>query len=1220
MKQLSFSLPFSSKVGEYIDFVKEEDEKWKAVHKEDRYLVSDIQINTILPKVKAYCTKSTETESTWIIVTWADLCRYSGYSLLEATNRLSDIITATETVGGLTDTNVLHGMVAYTKGMKKEQKHAIIGMHTFVSHKEGLQSVVFLVKNAEGYKNLSYLSKYIAQKEGSIPSSVLKEKTNGLIAILTNTEEQGGIAEALYRKNTSFAQEKIVEWKDLFQDDLYMGVFRHETEHMVTIEKKWIQLAKEMDISYVALTGSRYKEKEDVYLLQTVRMIKKNDQMGKDTEAEKIKEKHQYMHTGEMIEERFRDMPEAILCTLEIAAKCADFELNLSSRYMPTFDVPTSFTESSYFVHLCWKGFEERFKGTKKDNETYKKRLSYEISVIEKMGFEGYFLIVWDFVRFAKEQGILVGPGRGSVVGSLVAYCLRITELDPIRYGLLFERFLNPERVSMPDIDMDFQDDRREEVIDYVKTKYGEETVAKIVTFGTLAAKNSIKDVGKVLNYPYPYRNEISKMIPDKPGMTIKKAMEINPDFKALYENDHDAHYLIDLAQKIEGLPKNCSQHACGVVIAPHAVYNYLPVVMVESEDGLLEQTTQVVMTEVEELGLLKMDFLGLKTMTVIAKALEMVNEKRKKQKEKPLDYLSIPLNDKKVYEDIGKGETYGVFQLESPGMRKFMEQLYKDASTLPDNSNEFFERLIAGISLYRPGPMDSIPAYLENIANPNEIAYEHPSLEPILKNTYGQIVYQEQVMQIVQQLGGYSLGRADLVRRAMGKKKKDIMLKEKDVFIEGTKKLNIPLDVATSVWDKMVKFAEYAFNKSHAGAYAMLGVLTAWIRYYYPTEFMIACLNTYVLKRDKLEFYLKSCKKMNIPILPPDIQQSDVLFSIEEESKIRFGLQGIAQVGKTAKQIVQTRQCTAIKDIQDFIDNMFHEGGLREGALDALIFSGALDCFGYNRRSIYDAMPTLMNEGKKVKEDANKGQITLFDLSEDLKEWKKVQIEKKKEFPLRYLLENEKKYMGIYLSGHPLDDFKKELKKEKIDTIEEIEYEIVDANNHFAKQKKHPMDGEKVTVVGMIQDLKTFYTKKNNNPLHSFLIEDETGEMKTVMFHQTIEEYGLYVEEGEIVWMEGKIGISESFGVQIIATKLLPIKEALEEKKMKEIWIRTDDSTVMNELRVKARKIKGDLPIFVYVPSQKKAFQLHEQVKMNMSFFQYCQNKFGADFKVKYE
>jgi DNA polymerase III subunit alpha len=791
-------------------------------------------------KLKAVVKEISENELLMQIIHWADLHRHSGFSLLRATNRIKDIVEKTEYVGALTDYGAMFGIVEYYKQMKKAKKKPILGFEAFTESIDGEKNsnqLVLLAMNLKGVKNLFKLTSLgfenVYGETPHISYDMLRKYSEGVIA--TSAGLNGEIPRRLLADDYEGAKRVALELSHIFgKENFYIEIQRHGIEEEDIVNPQLIQLARELGLKIVGTTDSHYTNKEDAKDHEILLCLHDKTTLDDDNRTVFPGEGY-HLHTVDEIEALFADIPEALDNTLEIAEKC-NVELELGKVNMPHFKVPAPYKdESAYFQYLCWKGFEERFKGTEKFNsEEYRERLQFEMDTINRMGFPGYFLIVWDFVDFAKRRGILVGPGRGSACGSLVAYVLRITEVDPIEYGLLFERFLNVDRISMPDIDIDFEDKRRGEVFDYVKQEYGEESVSKIITFGTMAARMVVRDVARVLGKPYSLGDRIAKAIPQKPKMTLKKAFEESPEFKKMYEEDPEVREVVDIAMKLEGLPRNMSQHACGVIIAPSAVTDFIPQVWIENEEtGEKEPTTQFTMSECEEMGLLKMDFLGLRTMGVVSTAIKDINARRKEEGKEPIDFLSIPTDDIKVYDFISKGNTAGVFQLEGNGMTKFMQELFQDAHTYLDIKDkeerrkigrQLFERVIAGLSLYRPGPIDDIPNYIQNMLNPENITYELPALEPILRNTYGIIVYQEQVMFIVRELAGFSKGQADTIRKAMGKKKKEILDEYEEYFIYGSEKMKIkgciangiPEDLARKIWLKLKKFGEYAFNKSH--------------------------------------------------------------------------------------------------------------------------------------------------------------------------------------------------------------------------------------------------------------------------------------------------------------------------------------------------------------------------------------------------------------------
>lgn len=1189
------------------------------------------------------------------IVRWVDLHRHTGYSLLDGATKIEDLVAKTEYCGAITDHGVMYGFVEYFKQMKKAGKQAIIGFEAYAETKEGLKNgnhLLILAKNFKGYKNAVKLTSEAYDnfyKKPHVSYELLKKYSEGLI--VTSACMGGEIAQKIFKDNYEGAKEVALIFKELWGDDFYLEIQRHNIGvEEDKINAGIIKLSKELGIKMVATTDSHYTNEEDekeheiLLCLQTGKTISDGNRM-------QFRGDGYHIHTPEEIEMKFSDMPDVLDNTLEIAEKCAGFEVELGSLYMPKFDIPAPFaSEDDYFRHIVWEGFEARFKGTDKLNDTvYKERVQYELDTIIKMGFPGYFLIVWDFIKYAKDNDIMVGPGRGSAVGSLVSYCIGIVDMDPIPYHLLFERFLNIERISMPDIDIDFEYERREEVISYVRQKYGEDAVSKIVTFGTLSAKAVVRDVARVMDYPYSVGDTIAKLIPNAPKMTLDKALNESEELKQLYENDADVQEIINTAKKIEGLPRQSSQHACGIIIAPSSISDYLPEVTIKNEDtGEKERTSQVVMTEVEELGLLKMDFLGLRTMGVIGNTVKSANKKLAKLGEGLIEYLTIPLTDPYVFGEIAKGKSYAVFQLESPGMRSFMVDLFSDVSPrikaieskygltgyykvvgrsknkeaymkeMTAFGQELFERLIAGISLYRPGPMDYIPQYVEGMKDPEYIAYDTPELEPILKATYGTIVYQEQVMQIVQVLGGYSLGRADLVRRAMGKKKSDVMAQESEYFIRGKKdkdgNIEVPgcvgngisEEVAEKVWSKMADFCKYAFNKSHAGGYAMIAIITAWLKHYFPYEFMSAILNSIIDNAKKLKGYLSVCKDMNIPILPPHVNQSEEQFSVDPNGKgIVFGLKGIKNMGKISEQIIKERNARGdFKSYQDFAERMAKYEKVNKKVIEALVYSGAVDCFEGTRRAKLSILDKILSSATGMKNAFLSGQITFFEFAvgEALKDIPTPEIE---EFPKREKLAKEKEYAGFYVTEHPLDEYQIFFKGENIVEIKEIlpdEEDDEETNSYY--------NGKKVRIAGIIKEIKTFYTKKDNKQLKVFTVEDRAGELGGVIFSDKIEDNRQNLFEDKIVFIDGVVK-SDDRGVQIIVNQIEDIDQVKVSQQAKRVvvtLVRKDQVTTLDRI---IKSNKGKVP--VYLKHEGKVFKAETGFNVNAKTCSELDKAFGG-------
>ncbi len=855
--------------------------------------------------------------------------------------------------------------------------------------------------------------------------------------------------------------------------------------------------------------------------------------------------------------------------------------------------MPDGYTSWEYLQKLCYEGLEKRYGDP---SEELKERLSYELETIHQMGYVDYFLIVWDFIKYAKDHGISVGPGRGSAAGSIVSYCLEITTIDPIRYQLLFERFLNPERVSMPDIDVDFCYERRQEVIDYVTRKYGKDCVAQIVTFGTLAARGVIRDVGRVMDLPYAYVDSISKMIPQELGITIDKALKMNPDLKKLYDTDETVTNLIDMAKRLEGLPRHCSMHAAGVVICQKPVDEYVP--LSRAADGTI--TTQFIMTTLEELGLLKMDFLGLRTLTVIQNAVLLA---RRKQPE--LNINQIDYNDQKVLDYIGTGKTDGVFQLESAGMKGFMKELK------PHN----LEDVIAGISLYRPGPMDFIPQYIRGKNDSSSITYDCPQLEPILAPTYGCIVYQEQVMQIVRDLAGYSLGRSDLLRRAMSKKKAAVMEKERKIFIYGDEETGVPgcikngIDeqTANKIYDEMIDFAKYAFNKSHAAAYAVVSYQTAWLKYYFPVEYMAALMTSVIDNPSKVSEYIYACRQMNIKILPPDINKGEANFSVDG-GDIRYGLAAIKSIGRPViKAIVEDREELGVfQNLEDFITRLSAKNILNKRTIENLIKAGALDTLGGTRKQFMSIYVQIVDHVIQEKKNSMVGQMTLFDLvSEDQKEEFQIRMPDVGEYSKETLLAFEKEVLGIYVSGHPLEAYEEKWKKSISATT--ADFQLDEETGHT---KVH--DGAKEIIGGMITE-KTIKHTKTNQMMAFITVEDLLGTVEVVVFPRDYEKNRDYLEVDSKVFVRGRVSEEDDKPSKMICEKIIPF-----ERTKKELWIQfPDKATFLDEEQIVYGYLAdsdGDDEVMIYCAKERAVKKLpkNRNIGINEQILSRLMNHFG--------
>ena len=1099
---------------------------------------------------------------------------HSEFSLLDGANRIKDLPVRAKELGmdsiAITDHGVMYGVIDFYKACKKEGVKPIIGCEVYVAPRSRMQKepgidnhyyhLILLAKNNEGYKNLSKLVS-LGFVEGyyykpRIDRDILEKYHEGLICLSACLA--GEVNQALLNGQTEKA-EKIALWhKSVFGEDYYIEIQNNGIREQVLANQKLIQLARKLDIPIVATNDAHYLKREDAYnhevllCIQTGKRMSDEDRMKFDTEE-------LYVKSPEEMSEYFKAFPDAIENTVKIAEKC-NVEFEFGHTILPNYDVPPEYpTHYDYLKKLCDDGLIKRY-GTELSEEV-KKRAEYELSIIKKMGYVDYYLIVWDFIHYAKTHGIPVGPGRGSGAGSILAYAIEITDIDPIKYGLLFERFLNPERISMPDFDVDFSDERRQEVIDYVSEKYGHDHVSQIITFGTMAAKMVIRDVSRVLDYPYAEADSLAKMIPNEIHITIKKALEQNRELKERYDNDEQVRKILDIAMALEGMPRQASTHACGVVITKDPVDTYVPLYV---RDGQIN--TQYIMTTLEELGLLKMDFLGLRNLTVIQNTIEMVKKNYGIDVEFDKD-----MSDPKVYKLWQDGNTLGIFQFESQGITNFMKELKPDC----------LEDLIAGVSLYRPGPMDQIPRYIRGKQNPGHNEYTHPSLEPILNVTYGCMVYQEQVMQIVRDLAGYSLGRADLVRRAMGKKKLDVMAKEREVFIHGQVDENGNIEVpgcvrngidevsANKIFDEMAEFAKYAFNKSHAACYAVVSYRTAYLKAYYPAELMAATLNSYLGNLDKVPQYIDECKRLGIEILRPEINKSEEKFTVEIDNaenyiddnskttatrhgKIRFGLGSIKNVGTVpVENIVRERKENGpYKSFTDFCERIADEQ-VNKKCIESLIKAGVFEEFEQTRSTLLasfeNIVDTIQNNNKKGWD----GQVTMFDIGTEKEkeelEKNKYQFEEHGEFQERDLLSMEKEMLGIYISGHPLEKLREQIiHQTNINTLDLAEINEQNSSSQTedgsqeqkVKTKAKFVDGQKVTYAGIITSIKKKYTK--NNKIMAFItIEDLYGTAEIIAFENTVINSGKSLIEENIVTVTGRLSIREDDSATIIANDI---------------------------------------------------------------------------------
>lgn len=1129
---------------------------------------------------------------------------HSEFSLLDGANRIKDLPVRAKELGmdaiALTDHGVMYGAIDFYKACKKEGIKPIIGCEVYVAPRTRFDKepnidnkynhLILLAKNNQGYKNLSklvslgFVDGYYYKPR--IDLEILEKYHEGLICLSACLA--GSVNQALLNGQEEKAEEIALWHKKVFGEDYYIEIQNNGIKEQVLANQKLVKLARKLDIPLVATNDAHYLKREDAYnheillCIQTGKRMSDSDRMRFDTDE-------LYVKSPEEMIEYFKAFPDAIENTVKIADKC-NVEFEFGHTILPNYDVPPEFeTHYDYFRKICDDGIKNRY-GENPTKEILD-RAEYEIGVIKKMGYVDYFLIVWDFIHYAKTHNIPVGPGRGSGAGSIIAYAMEITDIDPMKYGLLFERFLNPERISMPDFDVDFCYEHRQDVIDYVSKKYGHDHVSQIITFGTMSARMVIRDVARVLDVPYAEADTLAKMIPNELHITIKKALEQNKELKQRYETEEDVKKLLDIAMGLEGMPRQASTHACGIVITKEPVDTYVPLYVRDNQIS-----TQYIMTTLEELGLLKMDFLGLRTLTVIQDTINLV------KKDKGIDVeFDKEMADPRVYKLWQEGKSCGIFQFESQGMTNFMKELKPDC----------LEDLIAGVSLYRPGPMDQIPRYIRGKQNPGHNEYTHPSLEPILNVTYGCMVYQEQVMQIVRDLAGYSLGRADLVRRAMGKKKLDVMAKEREVFIHGQVDENGEIVVpgcvrngideksANKIFDEMAEFAKYAFNKSHAACYAVVAYRTAYLKAYYPAEFMAATLNSFLGNLDKIPQYIDECKMLGIEILKPDINKSDTKFTVED-GKIRFGLGSIKNVGTVpVDNIVKERsEHGEYKSFTDFCERIADEA-VNKKCIESLIKAGVFDKFEQTRATLLASFEGIIDTIQSGRKKGFEGQVTMFDLGtneekEELNE-KKYKFEEHEELSNKELLSIEKEMLGIYISGHPLEKLRQQIEAQT--NINTIDMKKIDEQNSIATyddnlsvEKPKYVDGQNVKYAGIITSIKKKYTK--NNKIMAFVtIEDLYGQAEVIVFENAYINAGNSLVEENIVLIEGRLSIREDDETKIIAND---IKDFGERKQSILLFDITNiDEKAKQKLRGAIKYFAGDknnINVFVKIGEEKKS------------------------------
>ena len=1136
---------------------------------------------------------------------------HTEYSLLDGSNKIKEYVARVKELGmnsaAITDHGVMYGVIDFYREAKAAGINPILGCEVYVapgsrfdreagSGDDRYYHLVLLAENNTGYSNLTKIvSKGFTEGfyyKPRVDMEVLEKYHEGIIALSACLagEVQKYLVRGMYEEAVCAAR----RYEGIFgRGNFFLELQDHGIPEQKAVNTQLLRMSKETGIDLVATNDVHYTyasdaDSHDILLcLQTGKKLSDTDRM-------RYEGGQYFVKSEEEMKNLFPYALEALENTQKIADRC-HVEIEFGVTKLPKYDVPDGYTSWEYLQKLCHDGLVRCYG---EETKGLKERLDYELGIIQKMGYVDYFLIVWDYIKFARDHDIMVGPGRGSAAGSLVSYTLGITQLDPLKYNLLFERFLNPERVSMPDIDVDFCFERRQEVIDYVVEKYGKDQVAQIVTFGTMAARGVIRDVGRVMDLPYAMVDSIAKMIPTEIGITIDKAFQRNPEFKKIYDEDPQVHELIDMSRRLEGLPRHTSMHAAGVVICQKAVDEFVP--LSRGSDGAI--TTQFTMTTLEELGLLKMDFLGLRTLTVIQNAVRLAE----KSTGKIIDIDHIDFNDKAVLDSIGTGKTEGIFQLESGGMKNFMKELKPQS----------LEDIIAGISLYRPGPMDFIPRYIKGKNNPDTITYECPELEPILEPTYGCIVYQEQVMQIVRDLAGYSLGRSDLVRRAMSKKKGDVMQRERQNFVYGNEEEGIPgcvkngIDekVANKIYDEMIDFAKYAFNKSHAAAYAVVSYQTAYLKYYYPVEYMAALMTSVIDNPGKVAEYIYTCRQMGISILPPDINRGVGDFSVDN-GNIRYGLAAIKGVGRPViEQIIRDREeHGTFRDLKDFLERLSGKE-VNKRAVENFIKSGAFDSLKGTRKQFMIIYVQIMDQVAQNKKNSLAGQMSLFDIVDD--EQKKefeVTLPDVGEYQKETMLAFEKEVLGVYISGHPLEEYEEKWRKSISATT--LDFQL-DEETGRTKVR----DGSREIIGGMITSKTIKYTKKNQT-MAFITVEDLLGTVEVVIFPQSYEKSQQYLQEDSKVFVRGRVSEEDDNASKLICEEVIPF-----EMMKKELWIQyTDKQSYLQDEQNLFRMLaesEGEDQVVIFCKAERAVKRLpkNANIQVEPGILSRLTNYFGED------
>ena len=1107
-------------------------------------------------------------------VNFVHLHCHSEYSLLDGAARVDKMISRAAELGmpalAVTDHGTMFGIIDFYRAAKAAGVKPVLGCEIYVSHRSRFQKeakrddsqyhLVLLAENNTGYRNLmrlvsaGYLEGFYYKPR--VDRELLEECSEGLIALSACLA--GEIPTMIINGQIDKAREAACYYRDLFgPDNFFLELHDHGITEQKAVNKVLAEISKQEGIPLVASNDVHYLSREDAFVHDVLLCI----QTGKtvdETDRMKFESQEFYFKTATEMANLFSLYPEAISNSLRIAERC-NVEKDFSQRHLPEFSLPDGVDPNIYLKERCYEGMRSRYKDITPEME---ERLDYELRVIQQMDYSNYFLIVWDLIEYAKKEKVLVGPGRGSAAGSLVAYCLGITNIEPLQHSLLFERFLNPERISMPDIDIDFCDDKRDRILQYVCDKYGQERVAQIITFGTMAARAAVRDVGRALAIPYVEVDKIAKLIPMEPKMTIARALKQSKELQTLYKEETYRH-LLDTSMAVEGMPRHASTHAAGVVIAREPLVNYVP--LYKTADSAV--VTQFPMGTLEDLGLLKMDFLGLKTLSIIGEALENIEKRHNIL----INIDQIPLDDCATYEMLSQGETTGTFQLESTGMRSVLREL------LPNK----FEDIIAVVALYRPGPMEQIPVFIQSKHGKKQIKYAHPVLEPILNETYGVIVYQEQIMEIAARMAGFTLGQADLLRRAIGKKKLQILDEQQELFISGCMNNGYSKDLAVKIYDLILKFASYGFNKSHAAAYALIAYQTAYLKANYPTEYMAALMTVYYSNSDKVALYIADCRRMGIEVLPPDINESETHFTVVGEKRLRFGLAAVKNVGLGAiDSIVRARQEKPFASMRDFVSRIDLRSCNRKG-LESLVKCGAFDSLGGHRAQYLAVLEDMLAQGQAIQRERENGQLSMFSLMEA-----SVQEELLTDnlpaigpFTDKERLSLEKEMLGLFISGHPLEPYRAVL--ERMPKLIKCA-ELGDVG-----------DNRQVQVGGIIVAVRRFYTKKNKQ-MAFVKLEDLTGGVELVIFPDLFERQSAVLEEDNLVLVEGRTDFKEEEDVKIIVESLKPLNR--EQKYFRLIIAEGHDRKVLESLKDTLVAENGDVPVCLYFKKDKKTLMLEEE------------------------